>query len=86
MKVEVGTVSSRPFAVLIQINPGAAVKNLKRLFPTDQSMVVIIDDRWEVWSHGPNLVKVVPCTSCLASVSRLLTSIPSRFFRGHGRH
>ncbi|KAJ9114501.1 hypothetical protein QFC20_001374 [Naganishia adeliensis] len=38
----------------------AAVKNLKRLFPTDQSMVVIIDDRWEVWSHGPNLVKVVP--------------------------
>jgi TFIIF-interacting CTD phosphatase-like protein len=40
---------------------GAAVKNLKRLFPTDQSMVVVIDDRWEVWSHGPNLVKVVPC-------------------------
>lgn len=39
----------------------ASVKDLRRLFPTDQSMVVVIDDRWEVWGHGPNLVKVVPC-------------------------
>lgn len=23
-------------------------------------MVVVIDDRWEVWNHAPNLVKVVP--------------------------
>jgi TFIIF-interacting CTD phosphatase-like protein len=36
-------------------------KNLKRLFPTDQSMVVIIDDRSDVWDDSPNLVKVVPC-------------------------
>ncbi|KAL1760884.1 hypothetical protein FB107DRAFT_255564 [Schizophyllum commune] len=40
-------------------------KSLDRLFPTDQSMVVIIDDRADVWSGGlqfwsPNLIKVVP--------------------------
>ncbi|CAK9780438.1 hypothetical protein CC85DRAFT_311092 [Cutaneotrichosporon oleaginosum] len=35
-------------------------KNLMRLFPTDQSMVVIIDDRSDVWGDSPNLVKVVP--------------------------
>ncbi|CAD6571192.1 MAG: Carboxy-terminal domain (CTD) phosphatase [Tremellales sp. Tagirdzhanova-0007] len=35
-------------------------KNLKRLFPTDQSMVVVIDDRSDVWGDCPNLVKVVP--------------------------
>lgn len=35
-------------------------KNLKRLFPVDQSMVVIIDDRGDVWQWDPNLVKVVP--------------------------
>jgi RNA polymerase II subunit A C-terminal domain phosphatase len=39
----------------------AAQKTLKRLFPTDQSMVVVIDDRYEVWNHAANLVKVVPC-------------------------
>jgi RNA polymerase II subunit A-like phosphatase len=36
-------------------------KNLKRLFPTDQSMVVVIDDRQDVWGDCPNLLKVVPC-------------------------
>lgn len=36
-------------------------KNLARLFPSDQSMVVIIDDRADVWSDAPNLVKVIPC-------------------------
>jgi RNA polymerase II subunit A-like phosphatase len=54
---------------------GAAVKNLKRLFPTDQSMVVIIDDRWEVWSHGPNLVKVVPCMSPSFPCNHMLTHV-----------
>jgi RNA polymerase II subunit A-like phosphatase len=39
----------------------ASTKSLKRLFPTDESMVVVIDDRWEVWAHGRNLVKVIPC-------------------------
>ncbi|PIL27260.1 hypothetical protein GSI_10405 [Ganoderma sinense ZZ0214-1] len=35
-------------------------KSLHRLFPCDQSMVVIIDDRADVWEWSPNLVKVVP--------------------------
>lgn len=63
---------------------GAAVKNLKRLFPTDQSMVVIIDDRWEVWSHGPNLVKVVPCRCHRRSSHRALTLVAVDFFVGMG--
>ncbi|CUS21425.1 LAQU0S03e02300g1_1 [Lachancea quebecensis] len=35
-------------------------KSLERLFPMDQSMVVIIDDRGDVWSWCENLIKVVP--------------------------
>lgn len=35
-------------------------KSLKRLFPVDQSMVVVIDDRGDVWNWSPNLIKVVP--------------------------
>ncbi|KIY69388.1 hypothetical protein CYLTODRAFT_420781 [Cylindrobasidium torrendii FP15055 ss-10] len=35
-------------------------KSLQRLFPTDTSMVVIIDDRGDVWEWSPNLVKVAP--------------------------
>ncbi|KAG6811157.1 hypothetical protein H0H92_008743 [Tricholoma furcatifolium] len=35
-------------------------KSLQRLFPCDTSMVVIIDDRADVWEWSPNLVKVVP--------------------------
>ncbi|KAJ2719183.1 CTD phosphatase Fcp1 [Coemansia sp. Benny D115] len=33
-------------------------KNLKRLFPIDTSMVVIIDDRGDVWEWSPNLIRV----------------------------
>lgn len=36
-------------------------KSLSRLFPMDTSMVVIIDDRGDVWGWSPNLVKVIPC-------------------------
>lgn len=36
-------------------------KSLTRLFPVDTSMVVIIDDRGDVWEYSPNLVSVVPC-------------------------
>ncbi|KAF9509692.1 hypothetical protein BS47DRAFT_1301157, partial [Hydnum rufescens UP504] len=36
-------------------------KNLQRLFPSDQSMVVVIDHRSDVWSDDPNVVKVIPC-------------------------
>ncbi|KAG0148050.1 hypothetical protein CROQUDRAFT_655430 [Cronartium quercuum f. sp. fusiforme G11] len=35
-------------------------KSLTRLFPVDTSMVVIIDDRGDVWEYSPNLVSVVP--------------------------
>ncbi|EDO14699.1 hypothetical protein Kpol_1068p9 [Vanderwaltozyma polyspora DSM 70294] len=35
-------------------------KSLERLFPTDQSMVVVIDDRGDVWNWCPNLIKVTP--------------------------
>lgn len=38
-------------------------KSLERLFPVDQSMVVVIDDRGDVWNWSPNLVKVIPCES-----------------------
>lgn len=35
-------------------------KSLKRLFPVDTSMVVVIDDRGDVWNWSDNLIKVVP--------------------------
>lgn len=37
-------------------------KNLKRLFPTDDSAVLIVDDRADVWDYSRNLVPVPPCT------------------------
>ncbi|KAF1818470.1 uncharacterized protein K489DRAFT_364866 [Dissoconium aciculare CBS 342.82] len=38
-------------------NGSMTAKNLKRLFPVDTKMVVIIDDRADVWSWSPNLIK-----------------------------
>ncbi|AOA62841.1 Carboxy-terminal domain (CTD) phosphatase [Komagataella phaffii CBS 7435] len=35
-------------------------KSLQRLFPVDTSMVVVIDDRGDVWNWSSNLIKVVP--------------------------
>lgn len=35
-------------------------KSLQRLFPVDTSMVVVIDDRGDVWNWSPNLIKVIP--------------------------
>lgn len=35
-------------------------KSLSRLFPVDHSMVVIIDDREDVWNRSPNLLPVLP--------------------------
>ena len=35
-------------------------KNLKRLFPVDDRMVLVIDDRADVWNWIPNLIKVIP--------------------------
>lgn len=36
------------------------VKTLHRIFPVDTKMVVIIDDRGDVWSWSHNLIKVTP--------------------------
>ncbi|EKG22436.1 BRCT domain-containing protein [Macrophomina phaseolina MS6] len=36
------------------------VKTLHRIFPVDTKMVVIIDDRGDVWSWSNNLIKVTP--------------------------
>ncbi|EER26424.1 Carboxy-terminal domain (CTD) phosphatase [Coccidioides posadasii str. Silveira] len=35
-------------------------KNLQRLFPVDTKMVVIIDDRGDVWNWSDNLIRVHP--------------------------
>lgn len=35
-------------------------KSIQRLFPCDQSMVVVVDDRGDVWHWSPNLIKVHP--------------------------
>ena len=46
---------------LVDMLQGLTQKSLQRLFPVDTSMVVIIDDRADVWEWSPNLVKVAPC-------------------------
>ncbi|CAJ0632725.1 20405_t:CDS:10 [Entrophospora sp. SA101] len=35
-------------------------KNIRRLFPCNDYMVVVIDDRADVWGWSPNLIKVQP--------------------------
>ncbi|KAI0230360.1 CTD phosphatase Fcp1 [Massospora cicadina] len=35
-------------------------KDVKRLFPADSSMVVVLDDRPDVWGWSPNMIKVWP--------------------------
>lgn len=37
-------------------------KTLKKIFPVDDSMVVIVDDREDVWKKSRNLVRIEPCT------------------------
>jgi len=44
-------------------------KSLQRLFPCDTNMVVIIDDRADVWDGSPHLVKVIPCALASRSPS-----------------
>ncbi|KAF5375137.1 hypothetical protein D9758_000554 [Tetrapyrgos nigripes] len=61
-------------------------KSLQRLFPCDTSMVVIIDDRADVWEWSPNLIKVIPYdffvgigdinSSFLPKVEPLTASVP----------
>ncbi|CEG77007.1 Putative RNA polymerase II subunit A domain phosphatase [Rhizopus microsporus] len=39
---------------------GLTQKKLQRIFPCDTSMVVVLDDRSDVWSYSPNLVRIKP--------------------------
>lgn len=55
-----------------------SVKRLERLFPSDTSMVVIIDDRADVWDWSPNLVKVIPCMYHLRPTALLLKRLYRR--------
>lgn len=41
-------------------NGSISAKNLQRLFPVDTKMVVIIDDRGDVWNWIENLIRVTP--------------------------
>jgi RNA polymerase II subunit A-like phosphatase len=60
---------------------GLTQKSLQRLFPCDTSMVVIIDDRADVWEWSPNLIKVVPCSYfSLTSHCAILTQRFRRLF------
>ena len=45
------------------IDQGLTQRSLQRLFPRDTSMVLIIDDRANVWEWSPDLVEVIPCGS-----------------------
>ncbi len=51
---------------MLTVMIGLTQKSLQRLFPCDTSMVVIIDDRADVWEWSPNLLKVIPCAFCPA--------------------
>ena len=46
-------------------------KNLRRIFPVDDSTVVIVDDRADVWDYCDNLIPVPPCTT-ISILVRLL--------------
>ncbi|KAF8140463.1 hypothetical protein EV363DRAFT_1501642 [Boletus edulis] len=54
-EMHVYTMGTRAYA-----EEGLTQKSLQRLFPCDTSMVVIIDDRADVWEWSPNLIKVIP--------------------------
>lgn len=71
---------------------GMTRKSLQRLFPCDTNMVVIIDDRADVWDGSPNLVKVIPCgSSRLSTCSKRNDSLTAycigrRILRRNRRH
>lgn len=46
---------------LLTLSLGLTQKKLQRIFPCDTSMVVVLDDRSDVWSYSPNLVRIKPC-------------------------
>ncbi|CAO1631472.1 unnamed protein product [Sympodiomycopsis kandeliae] len=58
-------------------NGSLVQKSLSRLFPMDTSMVVIIDDRGDVWGWSPNLVKVIPYDFFIGSGDINATFLPA---------
>ncbi|CAK9294515.1 unnamed protein product [Gordionus sp. m RMFG-2023] len=42
------------------LDPSSKTANLKALFPNDDSLVCIIDDREDVWNYAKNLIHVKP--------------------------
>ncbi|KAI9361840.1 hypothetical protein BD770DRAFT_425557 [Pilaira anomala] len=41
-------------------NGSMTKKRLERLFPSDTSKVVVLDDRGDVWDYSPNLIQIKP--------------------------
>lgn len=40
-------------------------KTLQRIFPCNDSMVVILDDRGDVWNWSDSLIPILPCKKLL---------------------
>ena len=58
--------SSHHFPLLTATITDIDHKTLKRIFPCDDSMVVIVDDREDVWKKSKNLVRIEPCMHSIA--------------------
>ncbi|KAI9469957.1 MAG: hypothetical protein EXX96DRAFT_612426 [Benjaminiella poitrasii] len=41
-------------------NGSMTKKRLQRLFPSDQTKVLVLDDRADVWDYSPNLIQIKP--------------------------
>jgi RNA polymerase II subunit A-like phosphatase len=41
-------------------NGSMTKKRLERLFPSDQTKVIVLDDRADVWDWSPNLIQIKP--------------------------
>ncbi|KAI7899351.1 uncharacterized protein BX663DRAFT_521402 [Cokeromyces recurvatus] len=41
-------------------NGSMTKKRLERLFPSDQTKVIVLDDRADVWDYSPNLIQIKP--------------------------
>lgn len=41
-------------------NQSLTSKSLDKVFPVEQDLVLVIDDRGDVWDWSPNLIKVIP--------------------------
>ncbi|CAA7268063.1 unnamed protein product [Cyclocybe aegerita] len=85
-EMHVYTMGTRAYAEEVDESGSLTQKSLQRLFPCDTSMVVIIDDRADVWEWSPNLIKVIPYdffvgigdinSSFLPKIEPLTTAVP----------